>query len=315
MLGEGLLFESVAVGSAVFRNRLIRAGTSESMADPESGTMTANLIDLYEKLAAGGVGGIITGHLYVHPRGRYARGQTGIHEQATLAGLSELTRAVHRHQTVIFAQLAHAGSQTRVPGNIPVAASPIPNPLTGSEVDGATTGEIDEAVQAFAASARLAVQAGFDGVHLHGANGYLISQFGSPLTNRRSDEWGGSADGRGRLASEIVQAVRAAVPAGFPVTMKIGFVDAMPGGLGLDESVPRAGRLVGDGLDAIEVSCGLMSAPSDSAMTYVAVGPRRAAGVCCSTGCWRLPAPRPISAHGHEACGRPWKQRSSWWGG
>jgi 2,4-dienoyl-CoA reductase-like NADH-dependent reductase (Old Yellow Enzyme family) len=300
-VSSDLLFEEVAIGSAVFRNRLIRAGTSESMADPDTGTMTAPLLDLYERLAANRVGGIITGHLYVHPRGRYARGQTGIHDEVVLAGLSELTERVHRHQGVIFAQLAHAGSQTRVPGNPPVAPSPIPNPLTGSEVGEATPNEIDETVAAFAKAARRAVSAGFDGVHIHGANGYLISEFGSTLTNRRTDRWGGSAEARGRFAGEVVRAVRAAVPPGYPVTMKVGLVDAPPGGLGLDESIDRAGKLVDAGLDAIEVSCGLMSAPTDSAMTYVAVGPKRAAGDLLIHRL--LASPRP------EAYFRPWAQR------
>ncbi len=299
-MSPDVLFDEVAVGSAVFRNRLIRAGTSESMADPETGIMTAALLDLYESLAANKVGGIITGHLFVHPRGRYARGQTGIHDEVVLPGLAELTNRVHRHQGVIFAQLAHAGSQTRVPGNSPLAPSPVPNPLTGSDVGEATPGEIDETVEAFVRAAGRAVSAGFDGVHIHGANGYLISEFGSPLTNRRTDQWGGSAEARGRFAGEVVRAVRAAVPPGFPVTMKIGFVDALPGGLGLDESVDRAGRLVDAGLDAIEVSCGLMSAPTDSAMTYVAVGPKRAAGDLLIHRL--LASPRP------EAYFRPWAQ-------
>lgn len=299
-MSPDVLFDEVAVGSAVFRNRLIRAGTSESMADPDTGTMTAPLLDLYENLAANGVGGIITGHLFVHPRGRYARGQTGIHDDAVLGGLAELTRRVHRHHGVIFAQLAHAGSQTRVPGNSPVAPSPVPNPLTGSEVAEATPAEIEETVESFARAAGRAVSAGFDGIHLHGANGYLISEFGSPLTNRRTDRWGGSAVARSQFAGEVVRAVRAVVPVGYPVTMKIGFVDAPPGGLGLDESIDRAASLVAAGLDAIEVSCGLMTAPTDSAMTYVAVGPRRAAGDLLFH---RLMAsPRP------EAYFRPWAQ-------
>ncbi|HKY48564.1 MAG TPA: hypothetical protein VJQ79_11340, partial [Acidimicrobiia bacterium] len=129
---------------------------------------------------------------------------------------------------------------------------------------------------------------------------YLISEFGSPLTNRRTDRWGGSAVARSQFAGEVVRAVRAVVPVGYPVTMKIGFVDAPPGGLGLDESIDRAASLVAAGLDAIEVSCGLMTAPTDSAMTYVAVGPRRAAGDLLFH---RLMAsPRP------EAYFRPWAQ-------
>ncbi|MGH8928286.1 MAG: NADH:flavin oxidoreductase [Acidimicrobiia bacterium] len=300
MAGSDVLFQEVAVGSALFRNRLIRAGTSESMADAESGLMTAPLLDVYERLAANRVGGIITGHLYVHPRGKYARGQTGIHDRSVVAGLRGLVDRVHRHDAIIFAQLAHAGSQTRVPGNRPVAPSPVANPLTGAEVGEARSEEIGEAVEAFAGAAQRAVEAGFDGVHIHGANGYLISEFGSPVTNRRLDHWGGSAEARGRFAIEIVKAVRAAVPSGYPVTMKIGLVDAVSGGLGLDESVARAGVLVGAGLDAIEVSCGLMQAPTDSAMTYVAVGPKRAAQ--------DLLIHRVVAPPRPEAYFRPWAQ-------
>jgi 2,4-dienoyl-CoA reductase-like NADH-dependent reductase (Old Yellow Enzyme family) len=268
------------------------------MAEPESGIMTPALLDLYERLAANRIGGIITGHLYVHPRGKYARGQTGIHDGTVVAGLRQLTERIHRHGAIIFAQLAHAGSQTRVPGNLPLAPSPVPNPLTGSEVSEAQPAEIEEAVEAFAAAALRAVHAGFDGVHIHGANGYLISEFGSSLTNRRIDNWGRSAEGRDRFSLEVVKAIRATVPAGFPVTMKIGFVDAVSGGLRLEEAVRRAGVLVGAGLDGIEVSCGLMSAPTDSAMTYVAVGPKRAARDLLIH---RLAAsPRP------EAYFRPW---------
>lgn len=276
-MNTDVLFDQVRVGSALFRNRLIRAGTSESMAEPDSGVMTTPLLELYEGLAAYGVGGIITGHLYMDSRGKYAPGQSGIHDEATVPGLRELTTRVHRHGGVIFAQLAHAGSQSRVPGNVPLAPSPVPNPLTGSEVVAAKVSELEEAIRAFAAAADRAVRAGFDGVHIHGANGYLISEFSSPVTNRRGDDWGGSPEGRDRFPLRVVEAVRGAVPSGFPVTMKMGMVDALPGGLELEESVRRAGVLVSAGLDAVEVSCGLMQAPTDSAMTYVAVGPRRAA--------------------------------------
>jgi 2,4-dienoyl-CoA reductase-like NADH-dependent reductase (Old Yellow Enzyme family) len=299
-MSDDPLFQPGLIGSAEFRNRILRAGTSESMAEPDSGVMTPALLALYERLAANGVGGIITGHLYVHPRGRYARGQTGIHRDDTLGGLRSLTDAVHRHGGTIFAQLAHAGSQSRVPGNTPLAPSPVPNPLTGNDVAGATEPEVEEAVEAFGAAARRAVAAGFDGVHIHGANGYLITEFTSPVTNSRDDSWGGDPERRDAFPKAVVGAVRAAVPDSFPVTMKIGFVDAVDGGLGVDESVRRAGVLVGEGLDGIEVSCGLMQAPTDSANTYVAVGPRRAAQDLLVHRL--LAAPRP------EAYFRPWAQ-------
>ncbi len=247
------------------------------MAERESGRMTDPLVDLYSKLAAGGVGAIITGHLYVEQRGKYAPGQVGIHNDDLIPGLRRLVEGVHSRGAMIFAQLAHAGSQSRVPGLTPLAPSPVPNPLTGQPVAGGSDIDIEQATDSFAAAAKRAVAAGFDGVHIHAANGYLISEFGSPLTNKRDDRWGGDQHRRGAFARAVVDAVRGAVPGEFPVTMKVGMIDAVEDGLGLDESVPRAGQLVEAGLDAIEVSCGLMGAPTDSANTYVAVGPRRAA--------------------------------------
>lgn len=297
-MNDDPLFEPGEIGGVRLRNRLIRAGTSESMADPHSGVMTPALLDLYEKLAVNRVGGIITGHMYVHPRGRYAQGQTGVHEDGVLDGLRALTERVHRHGAAIFGQLAHAGSQSRVPDNLPLAPSPVPNPLTGAEVDGASDSEIEQAIEAFAAAARRVAAAGFDGVHIHGANGYLITEFTSPVTNRRMDTWGGSPENRDRFPTAVVEAVRSAVPVGFPVTMKIGMVDAVPGGLEVDESVRRAGVLVGAGIDGVEVSCGLMRAPSDSANTYVAVGPKRAAQ--------DLLVHRLLSPPRPEAYFRPW---------
>ena len=274
--GSLRLLEPFDLGGVRLRNRIVRAGTSESMAG-ERGEVTEPLIDLYARLAAGHAGLIVTGHLFCHPRGRYARGQTGIDSDALVPGLSRLAAAVHREGGAVLAQLAHAGSQSRVPGNRPLAPSAVPNFLTGRDVGQASDEEIRETIASFAAAARRAVAAGFDGVHVHGANGYLLSEFGSPLANRRQDRWGGDEERRDAFAVEVVHAVRAAVPAPAPVTMKIGFFDAEPGGLGLEESVRRAARLAGLGLDAIEVSCNLMSRPSDSAHTYVAVGGMRAA--------------------------------------
>ena len=295
-----VLFHPGTIGALTLRNRIIRAGTSESMAEPDSGEIGAPLLALYERLAAGGVGGIVTGHLFVDSRGKYARGQSGIHHDDTLSGLTQLTDRVHSRGAVIFAQLAHAGSQSRVPNKVPLAPSPVPNPLTGSQVREASIEEIVATVEAFGHAARRAVKAGFDGVHIHGANGYLISEFGSPVTNRRDDDWGGDSDRRGAFSRAVVEAVRRSVPPGYPVMMKIGMVDAVADGLRIDESVGRAQSLVDLGLDAIEVSCGLMQAPTDSANTYVAVGPKRAAQ--------DLLVHRLLSDPRPQAYFRPWAQ-------
>ena len=271
------MFEPGRLGPLELRNRIVRAGTSETMAD-ERGAVTDEYVALYETLARNDVGLIFTGHLYCAERGQYARRQTGIYSDDLVPGLRRVTDAVHHHGGRILAQVAHAGSQSRVQaGTEPLAPSAVPNALTGRDVPEASTAEIGEAIEAFAAGARRAVDAGFDGVHIHAANGYLISEFSSPTANRRIDAWGGSAEGRDRLALEVARAVRAAVPASRPVTMKLGMVDATPGGVGLDESVPRAERLVAAGLDGLEISCGVMRAASDSARQYVAVDRRRAA--------------------------------------
>lgn len=299
MTGD-ILFQPRSIGAVELGNRILRAGTSESMADPDSGAMTPPLLDLYERLAAGGVGGIITGHLFVDSRGKYARGQSGIHHDGLLPGLSRLAERVHSHGATIFAQLAHAGSQSRVPSNVPIAPSPVPNPLTGNPVAAASTDQIEVTIEAFGRAARRAVEAGFDGVHIHGANGYLITEFTSPVTNCRDDEWGGDAIRRDAFSRAVVEAVRRSVPDGLAVTMKMGMVDAVAGGLEIDESVRRAGLLVGLGLDGVEVSCGLMEAPTDSANTYVAVGPKRAAQ--------DLLVHRLLASPRREAYFRPWAQ-------
>lgn len=269
------LFEPGSIGGLEVRNRLVRAGTSETMAS-ESGEVTDELVSLYEELARNRVGLIITGHLYCDPRGQYARRQTGIHTDRQVPGLSSIASAVRRHGGRVFAQVAHAGSQSRIQGVQPLAPSPIPNALTGRVVPAASAWEIADTVEAFGAAAGRAAEAGFDGVHIHGANGYLISEFSSALTNVREDGWGGSPEQRDRFALEVVRAVRRAVPREMPVTLKLGMVDAQPEGLALAESVARAERLVDAGLDGIEVSVNLMKQPTDSARRYVGVNRLRA---------------------------------------
>jgi 2,4-dienoyl-CoA reductase-like NADH-dependent reductase (Old Yellow Enzyme family) len=273
----GPLFQPGRIGPVTTANRIVRAGTSETAAG-ESGEITDELLGLYETLARNRVGLILSGHMFCHPRGRYAARQVGIHSAGMLPGLTRLTEVVHRHGARIFAQLAHAGSQSRVPDNHPLAPSPVANALTGRLVDEATEDEIEDSIAAFVAGAKRAMDAGFDGVHIHGANGYLISEFSSPLTNRRTDRWGGSAEARDTFALEVLRAVRNALPATMAVTFKIGLQDAVPGGLQIEEGVRRAERLAQVGADAMEVSCNAMRLPSDSAKEYVAVGPDRALG-------------------------------------
>ena len=271
------MLEPGSIGPVTTRNRLVRAGTSESMAGP-GGEVTDELVTLYENLARGGAGLIFTGHFYCHPRGRYGRRQVGIDSDDRVAGLSRVTEAVHRHGGLVFAQIAHAGSQTLMPDIEPLAPSAHPNVMTGREVVDASRGEIDDVIESFRDAARRAAEAGFDGVHIHGANGYLISEFRSPISNRREDQWGGSAETRERFPIAVVEAVREALPPELGLTMKLGFRDMVDApGLELDDAVAGAKRIAAAGLDAIEVSSNLMSDyVSASIRAYVAVNRRRA---------------------------------------
>jgi len=267
------------LGDLLVPNRLIRSGTSESMGR-QDGSVGQDFVALHRTLAQGGIGLAFTGHMYVESRGRYDPVQAGIHTDAMIPGLRAATEAVHESGGRIFAQLGHAGSQSVVSGVEPLSPSEVPNVMHGRHVAPASQDEIQETLKAYSAAARRAVSAGFDGIHLHGANGYLISQFRSPLTNRRNDFWGGSAEARENFPLAVISAIRAELPEGMPLTMKIGVRDIVsePGGLTSEDSIAGIGRLVEGGLDAIEVSSNLMSDyVSGSIRTYVAVDRRRAA--------------------------------------
>jgi 2,4-dienoyl-CoA reductase-like NADH-dependent reductase (Old Yellow Enzyme family) len=257
------------------KNRFVRAGTSETMAS-ERGEVTEELKTLYRDLARGGVGLIITGHLYVHPSGKYISRQTGIYDDSLISGLSELVQNVHQAGGRIFAQLAHAGSQCRVPGVTPLAPSVIPNALTERPPSEMTTADIEEAIEAWGMGARRAVEAGFDGIHIHSANGYLCSEFNSSFANRREDEWGGDPERRSRFLFSVYQRIRETVGPDFPVTLKLGVTDIPKGGLSTAESVDRVAALEEMGLDGLEVSCGVMVDVADSCGAYAGVGPKRA---------------------------------------
>src|SRR3954451_11711291 len=170
------------------RNRVVRSATSESLAD-ERGFITEPYRQLHLRLARGGVGLIFTGHCAVHPSGRYIRGMTELTSDEHVPSLRDFTGAVHAEGARIFAELNHAGSQSRVPDMTPIAPSVFPNPQFHRTPREATGEEILEIVDAFGRAAARVREAGFDGVHVHAGHGYLISEFLSPLTNVRTDRW------------------------------------------------------------------------------------------------------------------------------
>jgi len=251
-----MLFEPGLIGNLELPNRLVRSATAEKMADP-SGAPLPKLHDLYSELAQGGVGLIITGHLYIDEGGKCHPEMTGIHRDELIPDLKKLTRTVHEHQGKIVAQINHGGgncSSETVPE--PVAPSNTADALYKQPARALQDQEIKELISAFAQAARRAQKAGFDGVQIHGAHGYLISQFLSPLSNQRDDRWGGNPENRSRFLRKVSRAVRQEVGPDYPVLIKLGLADGPEGGLAVDEGTQLASRLEDLGLDGLEISTG-----------------------------------------------------------
>lgn len=251
------LFDKVRIGAMELPNRFVRSATWEGMCD-EHGRPTARLAGLYREMAEGGVGLIITGYTVVHPRGRQMTGAIGACSDSQIPVLSNLANAVHGVGGRLMAQLFHAGAQTsvRTIGEPPVGPSEVESPFYSGVPRAMTTNEIDEVVVSFGQSARRIREAGFDGVQLHAAHGYLINQFLSPLTNVRTDRYGGSLTNRFHFLEEVYRSVRDQVGPDYPVAIKLTGSDNLEGGLQIDDAVLIAKKLESLGIDAIEVSAG-----------------------------------------------------------
>lgn len=259
------------IGRLVVKNRLIRAATSETMATA-SGEATEEVVRLYSDLACGGAGLIMTGHIYVEARGQYEPRQLGLDHDDKVAPLARVTDAVHRHGGRIFAELSHAGSQSLIPEIVPLAPSIVPNAIFARPPVEMTEPDIEEAIASFATAASRAQRAGFDGVHLHSGNGYLLSQFNSPFANRRDDNWGGDAGRRARFIVEVFRAVRRATGADFPISARLGLADAVAGGLELSDGLSIARQLAAEGVAALEVTYGVMTSYRENIRPYAGVG-------------------------------------------
>ena len=250
------LFDPMAIGNLSIANRFVRSATWEGLAG-EDGRCTDRLTDLMVQLADGGVGLIITGHAYVHKRGQAGPWQLGIYDDALISGLSRMTRAIHDRSGKIVAQLAHAGlyADSNLTGQPPLAPSAVRG-LTETVPEEMRSADIQETIDAFAAAAMRAKSAGFDGVQIHAAHGYLLSQFLSPRFNQRSDAYGGKTENRARIVLEVLGAIRQQVGSDFPVLVKMNTGDYLDGGLELVEAVQIGLMLESAGIDAIELSGG-----------------------------------------------------------
>jgi len=255
------LFEPGEINGMELANRFVRSATWEGMA-AEDGSCTPKLISLMADLARGGVGLIISSHSYVQKVGQAGYGQIGIYEDSMIPGLAKMTTAVHDQRGRIVCQLAHAGffANAKFSGQTPIAPSNVEG-IAKTPRREMTQEDIAGVVKAFADAAGRAKSAGFDGVQIHGAHGYLVSQFISPMFNLRADEYGGSIENRARLALEVFKAIRNTVGRDYPVLIKLNCKEFTEQGLTPQEFVQVGTMLADAGIDAIEVSGGLAISP------------------------------------------------------
>jgi len=253
-----LLTSPIKIGKLELKNRMVMAPMVANYAY-EDGSVTERLRTYHVERAKGGVGLITVEASYVHPSGKGFRNEVGIYSDRLIPGLRSLADAVHAHGAKISIQLYHGGRQTKssVTGQPIVAPSPIPDPTEPETPRELTKHEIKELVEAFGAAAARAKAAGFDAVEVHGAHGYLIDEFVSPYSNKRTDEYGGPLENRVRFAVEVVRAVRQAVGPDFPVIYRMSADEKVPGGLTLEDTKKVAQILEGEGVDAVHVSAGV----------------------------------------------------------
>lgn len=238
------LFEQSEINKMVLSNRFVRAATWEGMAT-DDGACTSELVDLMARLAAGGVGLIITGHVYVRPDGQHSHWQLGIHKDELVPGLQAMTRAVHDGGGKIVLQLGFGGAY-----------------LSKSRVRNMTVQEIQQLVTAYGSAARRAKKAGFDGVQIFAAHGFFLSQMLCPRYNDRTDAYGGAITNRARVLLEVLAAVRNHIGDDYPVLVKLNGRDFVENGLKLQESIQVAMMLAEGGINAIELSGGLLNNPN-----------------------------------------------------
>ncbi|WP_369283655.1 NADH:flavin oxidoreductase [Oscillibacter sp. GMB15532] len=264
------LFDETQLSGLNLKNRFVRSATHDGRADA-LGHVTQELIEHYEELAKGGVGTIITGLTNVTDIEKIVPTQMAIYDDSFIAEYKKLTDAVHRYDVNIFVQLVCNGvqSSSKNPGAL-WAPSAIEGEPTVAGATEMTKADIQSMKDAFVNGAIRAKRAGFDGVQLHVAHGYLLSRFLTPYYNRRTDEYGGTTENRARVVLEICRDIKEAVGSEYPVLAKINCDDFMDEGLAFAECKRICKMLEAAGLSAIEISGGsALSRPNEGVIRKV----------------------------------------------
>jgi len=260
-----VLFEPLTMGKLHMKNRFVRSATYFALADMDGFTGEES-VQLIRRLAENDVGLIVTGYAYVLKSGQHFPDMNGIQTDAHIPGYRKMTQAVHEVGGTVVMQIVHCGSASQTvaqTGGDLMAVSA----LEGMSVHGRapremTDEDIEGIIEAFGAAGRRVQEAGFDGVQIHGAHGYLVSQFLSPISNKRTDRWGGSLENRMRFVMEVARAVKKNVDDDFPVMIKLGCRDHVQEGpaLTIAEGARVAAALEKEGICMVEISHGTIDA-------------------------------------------------------
>ena len=255
------LLSPLSFSGLSLRNRIAMPPMWSGKATPE-GLVTDAIVEYHRIRAAAGTGLVTVEHSFVHPRGRHSSTQIGIHADACVDGLARLAGAIKAEGAAACIQISHGGSRSysRITGTRPLAPSACRNPreAQGEIPEAASLEQIAETINAMAAAAVRARDAGFEAVEIHAAHGFLLSQFLSPLTNLRDDEYGGDEDRRGRVLLDVVAETRRRLGQTFPIFVRLGASDERDGGFTIDAACRVAVRLEAAGVALIDVSGGLV---------------------------------------------------------
>lgn len=239
-------------------NRLVMPPMATEGSD-EKGQVTQKLLDYYDEKTKGGyIGLVITEHSYVSPEGMASPRQMSISDDADIPGLTKLTEVIHKNGSKVIAQISHAGGASRQKLTGLTLAAPSLTAFSGNESGHVLSqDDISRLVKCFADAACRAIAAGFDGVEIHSAHGYLLNQFYSPLSNTRTDAYGGPVENRIRLHLEILHAVRQVIGSDRLILLRLGAVDYTPGGNTIEDAVTAAKLFEAADLDLLDVSGGM----------------------------------------------------------
>ncbi len=256
-----ILFSPIRINSISIKNRFVRSATQDYYAN-DDGSVSKENIELYSKFKDIGI--IMTGYIYIAENGKSTSRQLGLYNDSLIDSFKALTHTVHKNNQLIFAQLVHGGRQVRkkhIKGEI-WAPDKVLTPDKKFYAKKMSEGDILYIIDSFVKAIIRAKRADFDGIQLHAAHGYLLSQFLSPHINKRNDKWGGNTINRSRIIIEILKKARKKVGNNYPIIIKLNGDDGgIKNGLTIEESKKIARLLEENGIDAIEVSRGTMDSP------------------------------------------------------